>query len=259
MKRVAILMPVYCKDIKKNALTGSGQDFPFVARLRKILEREPSFTLVPLLNGGEPEDMQRLATEKRPFERISIRPMVCGEKGVAAVVRSAYDQILCQVPNYHYVIRMDDAEHPPEAIYEMLWKLQSSPAVLGNLKFGPDMLGQNEMESERQMQIWCEHGMNTYTYISHAHGCQGYDVAVLREIHSRALDIQKKASQILGEKMQWGFDLSMLLATDTKGFPLATVPLKAEIRRDRGGEKNKKQYDAWRAVFQAAYPARRFG
>lgn len=249
--RVAILMP----DFKGQSFSSSGDEKPFVRRILEICNRHPEFTLVPLLNGAPEENLKEVlrAWQGSPV-RANIEPRICTEVGVAKVVQAGYSWVVRE-ERFDFLIRIDSAEHPPEAIFRMLWMLQTYPAVVGTLTFKEGMLGKNEQASERQMLQWCERYMRNYAPIGHAHGLQGYrmnnEFGLIRE---RAMKILTLAEAKLGKPLLWGGDLATLLAADGLYWPgLGSIPVTAEKHRDRGDAKNEEQFKAWEAVWLAAY------
>lgn len=259
MEKVVIMFP----DFKGEGILGE-----FGKRLRLAVGRYA--ILMPVLNGLDIEEVDEMALEVSNTDIDSPEPVFALAhygKGLKSALIRGYDIIIKRFSEEHYIVRLDTAEHPPEAIPPLLSKAEKAVEmyqsgriaakrmIIGDLSF---VSGQNlrpeSVDEFAHLNIFPSlYGQFTggLLPLSCAHGFQVFTPGIVRRVFKLAQRITGEAEKELGKPVEWGFDGAMALAGYALG--LATIEkVPAESMRDRKTAKIAEQFDRALRMCRAA-------
>lgn len=212
--------------------------------ISRIKETVPEAILVPVLNGLSGSELQKIA-----FRNTVIgvcEPIVADEaKGLLDTLVAGYTTVLEKYPNAT-IVRLDTAEHPPEAIPDLVGLANEiNGIVIGDLVFDEYTLRRDSVDEFAHRSLFPELYQQTTDgrlSLSCAHGFQVFATGVLLPVLAYAQKIVHLVEEKTKVNVQWGFDGAMALGAVRAGVPVRIKNIQAETIRDRESAKVAKQF-----------------
>ena len=244
MGRVVVMFPDYVGQ-------AIGEDGGlFVSRVKKAFH---GAIMVPILNALPHSDLEKIA--KKHTSPGFCEPVVAEAKGLLGTLIAGYTAVLEKYPGALTVVRLDTAEHPPEAIPALVELANDSKGmVIGDLSFTEDTLSRGSVDEFAHLDIFPElyrQTTNGQISISCAHGFQAFAPGVLLPVLTEAQKIVRLVEEKTKVNVQWGFDGAMVLGAVRAGVPVRIKNIQAETLRDREPAKVAKQFSQALTVCRA--------
>jgi hypothetical protein len=216
-----------------------GAEGKFLARVRAAA---PGALMIPVLNGGEVDELHALAGQHR--SKLCAPIVAAGAKNLVDTLTYGYGNI-----NYHnqsdsLVVRLDTAEHPPEFIPQLVQTvMEQGGMVIGDLMFPEGTLRSESVDEFVHLDAFpglYDQMTNGKVRMSCAHGYQAFAPGCCRKIFSAAWRIVEEVKK--SGSVQFGFDGAMALAAAGLGEVITIVHVPAETLRDRKRAKIANQF-----------------
>jgi len=221
---------------------------------KQLIELSNDFFIVPILNGLDKNELEKIAQAALPiFDPIIVDS---SKRGVVDALIGGYKYILGKYPDLP-IIRMDVDEHPLNWALKILEHVinAENSMIIGDLSFQSGMIT-DPVDEFIHLQLFPE----LYRAFSHgklplscAHGFQAFCNGSSCEVILRgAMDIISRAEQDLGAKVKWGLDGAMALTAVAIGSSVKIILVPAIVERKRTKEKAMEQFRNHLVITKAA-------
>lgn len=243
MDKLVVMFPDYRGEATRHSLD-------FVERVKRVV---PNAVLVPVLNGLSKHNLDKIAVDAAA---TGFQPVVAAEAdGLLDTLVAGYTSVVRSYGGAT-VVRLDVAEHPPEAMPNLVQEAEARKVmVIGDLAFGPSTFRKGSVDEFAHLDLFPElyrQFTGGRLIISCAHGYQVFAPGTLPKILERAQKIAACAQEIAGEKIKWGFDGAMALGAVAAKVQVVVKPVAAESLRDRPRQKVSQQFRAALSMCLAA-------
>lgn len=193
------------------------------------------FVLYPAGEQVSEEFLRRLRTSI-PTDAEVLPVSGTPPRGLADLLLQGYET----APSDRCVVRLDTAEHPPEAIPRLVAEVERTGGMaIGQLIFDKGLVRGSPEEFAHCIMFPLLYGGFTQgrLRLNCAHGFQAFAPGVIKVILPFVRSIVTGAESILGVPVKWGLDGAVSLAALHKNIPISVLPVQAEVGRNRPAQK----------------------
>lgn len=218
-------------------LRGVGVTGTFGRTLLETYGRDEHVHLVPVINGIEPEALDRISRSLHP--KFTPAPANLGP-GQLNALRAGYRFVLNQFPGAT-IVRLDTNEHPIELIPTLAKHARDHDGMaIGNLTYGPDLIIPGS--ADELFLAVCPTLYATATgsalQLSGVHGFQAFTPYVCGDVMEAAEEIVAHANDSgSNQPLTWGYCGAMALGAMGIGTPVHVMDISATQPRNRPPEK----------------------